>query len=141
MTQTGPVGMDDSLRQGLTGSRVLLFGADRNQTIQKRLQVVRCDVIRVTDRGRALDLAHRQRFDAAVLLSDGSLLDVAETVFNLRDLNRSMKVIILIERAKNSNRFLRQLIEHPIEGATILRRRELQQILHRLGHQKPGAGR
>jgi hypothetical protein len=133
--------MNDSIEHDLTGSRVLLFGADRNQTIEKRLQVIGCDVIAVTDRGRALDLAHHQRFTAAVLLSDGSLLDIAETVFNLRDLNRSMKVIILIERAKNSNRFLRQLIEHPIEGATIMTRRELQQILHRLGRQEPGAGR
>jgi len=133
--------MNESIEFGLTGSKILLFGADRNQTIEKRLHVVGCDVIQATDRNMALDLAHHQRFDAAVLLSDGSLLDVAETVFNLRDLNRSMKVIILLERANNSNRFLRQLIEHPIEGATIMTRRELQKILHRLGDQKPRAGR
>jgi len=133
--------MDISAAYDLTGSRIMLFGADHNQTIEKRLHAVGCDIFRATDRNMALDLAQHHRLDAAVLFSDGSLLDVAETVFNLRDLNRSMKVIILLGRAKNSNRFLRKLIEHPIEGATIMTRRELQHFVRRVGHQTPGIGK
>jgi len=39
----------------------------------------------------AIDHARREPWDAAVLVSTGSLVNVADTAFNLRDLNRSME--------------------------------------------------
>jgi DNA-binding response OmpR family regulator len=38
--------------------------------------------------------AQRELFDAAIIVSTGEEIDLAETVFNLRDINGSMQVII-----------------------------------------------
>jgi hypothetical protein len=52
-------------------------------------------------------------------------------IFSLRDLNRSMEIIILVDRpAKHTNRLLRQLVLHPIAGTQIMTRRQLQKALH-----------
>ena len=113
-----------------SAGKIMLIGTDHNQIIEKRLQATGCAVVRASGHEVALDIARHQLFDAAVLLSQGSLLNVTETVFNLRDLNQSMEIIILVQRrAKNSNRFLQQLLDHPIEGTNIMTRRQLQKQL------------
>jgi DNA-binding response OmpR family regulator len=110
--------------------KIILIGADRKQIVEKRFQAAGCEVVRATDHDVALDITRHQLFDTAVLLSQGSLLNTAETVINLRDRNRSMEIIILVERrVKNSNRFLQQLLHHPIEGTNIMTRRQLQKQL------------
>jgi hypothetical protein len=44
-----------------------------------------------------------------------------------------MEIIILVERrTKNSNRFLHQLLDHPIKGTNIMTRRQLQKQLRTL---------
>jgi hypothetical protein len=108
-------------------SKIMLVGADRRQILERRLAAAGCEVIKVKDGEAAIDFVRREWCDASVLIPAGSMINVAETIFNLRDLNRSMEIIVLIEsRAKNSNRFLRQLFEHPIAGTRILTRRQLQ---------------
>jgi hypothetical protein len=109
----------------------MLVGIDSKQVIEKRLQAAGCRVIKVADEETALDQVRREVFDKAVLVSKGSLINIAETIFNLRDLNRSMEIILLVNRVgKQPNRFLRQLVQHPIEGAQIMTRRQLQKLLH-----------
>lgn len=110
--------------------KIILIGVDRKQIVEKRFQAAGCEVVRAMDHDIALEVTRHQLFDTAVLLSQGSLLNAAETVFNLRDLNRSMEIIILVERrVKNSNRFLQQLLDHPIKGTNIMTRRQLQKQL------------
>ena len=112
-------------------AEILLIGADRKQIIEKRLQATGCHVMRSEDGSAALNLVRHHSFTVAVLLTRGSLLNAAETALNLRDLNRSLEVIVLIDRpAKDSNRYLRQLREHPIDGTKIMTRRQLQRYLH-----------
>ena len=66
-----------------------------------------------------------------VLISQGSLLNIAEMIFNLRDLNKSMEIIILVSGVSVMPAdCLRQLVEHPIEGTRIVTRRQLQKQLH-----------
>ena len=109
----------------------MLVGIDSKQVIEKRLQAAGCQVIKVADEETALDQVRHEVFDKAVMVSRGSLIDVVETIFNLRDLNGSMEIIIVVNRlGKQSNRFLRQLLEHPIEGMQIMTRRQLQKVLH-----------
>jgi len=58
------------------------------------------------------------------------LINVTETVFSLKDLCPTVKIIVLLPRGtKHSNRFLRQLLNHPIDGSEIMTRRELQKYL------------
>ena len=109
----------------------MLVGVDNKQILEKRLQAAGCQVIKVADQEAALDHARHEVFDKAVMVSRGSLINVAETIFNLRDFNRSMEIIILVDRLdKQTNRFLRRLLEHPIEGTQIMTRRQLQKVLH-----------
>jgi hypothetical protein len=109
----------------------MLVGSDPNQIIERRLQGAGCHVVRVNDSITAIDQARHEYFDVAVLVSSGPLINVAETIFNLRDINRSMEIIIVVERmGKDSSRFLRPLLQHPIERTRILTRRQLQKHLH-----------
>jgi hypothetical protein len=114
-----------------TGDKIMLVGIDNKQIVEKRLQAAGWRVLKVTDDEAALEHARHEIFDKAVMVSRGSLINVAETIFNLRDLNGSMEIIIVIDRlGKPNNRFLRQLLEHPIEGTRIMTRRQLQKLLH-----------
>jgi hypothetical protein len=123
--------------------KIMLIGADQKRILEKRFLETGCRVMAVKEWGAALDFARHEIFDGAVLVCQGSLINVAETVFNLKDLNRSIEIILLIESpSKRPKRLLRQLIEHPIEGTRILTRRELQRELHHvarpLAHESSG---
>ena len=50
----------------------------------------------------AVSHAQRELFDAAIIVSTGEEMDLAETVFNLGDINGSMQVIIVAERGTPS---------------------------------------
>ena len=108
----------------------MLVGFDRKQILERRLRAAGARVTPVRDGAAALDHARHELFDAAVLVSKGSITNVAEMVFNLRDLNRSMTIVILVDRmGRQTHRFLRQLLEHPIQGTRIVTRRQLQKQL------------
>lgn len=125
-----------------SGRKVMLLGVDRKQIVEKRYQAAGCQVVRAIDTAAALDLARRQPFDTAVVLIHGSFLNIAEAVFNLRDLNPSLEIIVLVDRrANNSNRFFRQLLDHPIEGTRIMTRRQLQKQLQGVSSIVDGAER
>lgn len=120
-------------------AKIILIGRDHIQTVEKRFQAAGCDVVLARDGAAALEIARHRLFDVAVLSAKGSLINTAEIVFNLRDLNQSMEIIILVQRvAKNSNRFLQQLLDHPIEGTNIMTRRELQKRLRASNEQRKG---
>jgi len=111
--------------------RIMLVGSDHKHILEKRFQAAGCQVVKVNDHGAAFDHVRREVFDITVLVSQGSLINVTETIFNLRDLSKSMEIIIIVDRlGKQSSRFLRQLLEHPIEGTRIVTRRQLQKQLH-----------
>ena len=109
----------------------MLVGIDNNHVLEKRLQAAGCQVVKVTDEEAALDHVRHEIFDKAVMVSTGSLMNTAEMIFSLRDLNRSIEIIILVDRpGKHTNRLLRQLLLHPIAGTQIMTRRQLQRALH-----------
>ena len=123
-------------------AKIILIGRDHNQTVEKRFQAAGCEVARAPDGAGALEIARHRLFDMAILSAKGSLINTAEIVFNLRDLNQSMEIIILVERgAKSPNRFLRQLLDHPIEGTDIMTRRQLQKELRASDELRKGARR
>jgi len=110
--------------------KMILVGFDHSQILERRFKAAGYEVLTVRDGMAAIDHARREPWDAAVLVSTGSLVNVADTAFNLRDLNRSIEIIILVNRlCPRSNRFLRPLLEHPIERTRVLTRRQLQREL------------
>jgi hypothetical protein len=122
-------------------AKIMLVGSDHKQILEKRLKAAGCQVLKVNDNKAAIDHARHECLDTTVLVSSGSLINVAETIFNLRDLNGSMEIIILVDGlGRHSNRFLRQLIEHPISGTRILTRRQLQRLLHTSTPSSPPGG-
>ena len=118
--------------------KIMLIGGDDNKILERRLRAAGRQVIKVTDNKAAFDHARHEIFDLTVLVSRGSLINVAETIFNLRDLNKSMEIIVLVDRlGKHANRWLRQMIEHPIERTRILTRRQLRNELYGSGPPAP----
>lgn len=114
-----------------TGRKILLVGPDDKQILERRFRRAGCLVVGVSDNAAAIDRARHEMVSTAVLISRGSLINVAEAVFNLRDLNPSMEIIVLVDRlGKQSNRYLRQMLEHPIKSTQILTRRQLQMRLN-----------
>ena len=111
--------------------RVLLFGNDQKNLLERRLRAAGWEVVRANDHESALHHARHEPFNLIVLVSAGSLINVTEAIFNLRDVNESIEIIVLIDRPlKPGTRFLRQLLQYPIEGTRIVTRRQLQQQLH-----------
>ena len=121
--------------------KIMLVGFDNNRILEKRFLAAGCLVVATTDSEAAIQYARHEIFRTTVLISRGSLINVAETVFNLRDLNPAMEILVLVDRlGKQTNRFLRQLLEHPIKGMQILTRRQLQKRLHPVAQPAAPAG-
>jgi CheY-like chemotaxis protein len=115
-------------------ARILLVGADGDEKLQRYFRAAGCVVVSANGNQEALERARHERFDCAVLISKDSLITVTETIFNLRDVNRSIEIIVIVDARRSSNdRFLRQLIGHPISGTRIMTRRELWEQLQATG--------
>jgi ActR/RegA family two-component response regulator len=110
--------------------KIMLIGVDPHHVQERRFRAAGYEVVCAPNRESGLDFARHHRLDGAVILSHGSLLNVAEIIFNLRDLCSAIKIIILLPYgAKTTGRFVRQLLNHPIQGSEIMTRRQLQKQL------------
>lgn len=119
-------------KETLNVGKVILVGSEDETVLEKRLRAAGCEVVTVKDGKTAFERARRESFDGAVLVSRGSLINVTETIFNLRDINPSMEIIVVLDRGgKKPNRYLRQLLNHPIAGMEVLTRHQLQDRLKR----------
>ncbi|HEY1234359.1 MAG TPA: hypothetical protein VGH22_13365 [Candidatus Binatia bacterium] len=108
--------------------KMMLVGLDQSHILEKRLKAAGYEVFTVSDGLTAIEHVRREPLDFAVLVSSGSLVNVADTAFNLRDLNRLMEIIILVNRLRpRSSRFLRPLLE---QRTRVLTRRQLQKELN-----------
>ena len=108
----------------------MLIGVDPHHVQERRFRAAGYEVVCAPNRESALDFARHHRLDGAVILSQSSLLNVAEIIFNLKDLFPAIKIIILLQHgAKTTSCFVRQLLNHPIQGSEIMTRRQLQKQL------------
>ncbi len=102
--------------------KIMLVGSGRHREVEKWLAAAGCRVVRVPDGKTAVSRVEREIFDAAVLLSTGDEMDLAETVFNLSDLGSSMEIIIVSDGFTSNERGLdtREIVARSIPNAKIL---------------------
>ena len=68
------------------------------EEVEKCLRSTGGEIVRVNDGEAAITQAQRTTFNLAVLVSTGKSMDLAETVFNLRDISASMRIVIIDAR-------------------------------------------
>jgi DNA-binding response OmpR family regulator len=78
---------------------ILLVCAGRSSAVENRLTSLNCRITKAADGASALSLTRRHSFDAAVLISTGSEMDITETALNLRDVSSLMPIFVVVDRA------------------------------------------
>ena len=92
-----------------------------------------CRVLGVTKVGEgtaAIERAKHELLNAAVLISTGKEMDLAETVLNLRDVNPGVEIIIIADSQHAEERDTQAAaIVRALPGTTLLRINELERYL------------
>ena len=75
--------------------KILLVGSYGRMDVEDELVRTGCCVVKTDGRAAAVVCAKHDSFSAAVLVSTGREMDMAETASNLSDIRPSMEIIIL----------------------------------------------
>jgi len=125
--------------------KIMLVCSEACDEVGKCLLDAGCWVIKLSSGQAAVSRAQRENFDAAVLVSTGKVMDLAETVLNLRDLNESMQIVVVAEQGTTKNNsFAKALLAHPFPGIQLLTVAQLASQLTPLrssGRQNKNKGR
>ena len=89
--------------------KTLLVCAESCDAVEKCLTSGGCVVTKVRNGDRALRQMRQEIFDTAVVVSTGQEMDLAETVFNLRDIRNSMEIVIVTDCADASGSVIRKI--------------------------------
>ena len=83
--------------------KIMLVSSKPSQDVEKCLRTAGGEIVTVNDGEAAIIQAQHASFNLAVLVSTGQTMDLAETVFNLRDISSSMPILIVKERSKDQD--------------------------------------
>jgi hypothetical protein len=107
--------------------KIMLVCSETCDEVEKCLLSSGCWVVKLNSGEAAINRAQRENFDLAVLVSTGKAMDLAETVLNLRDVNESMQIVVVMERDTMRNDFFRKtLVAHPVPGTRLLTAAQLE---------------
>jgi CheY-like chemotaxis protein len=76
--------------------KVLLVCSRGCAGVEENLRHAGYRVIKVADGTAAIERAKHEPLNAAVLISTGTQMDVAETALNLKDINSTVEIIIVV---------------------------------------------
>jgi len=108
---------------------ILLVCCGRSDQVETRLRAAGCAVTRVADGRAAVSSTKRYAFDAAVLISTGSEMDVTETALNLRDVSPLMPILIANETVSGRKRLSMTRLAEVIPKTIALPIKELTNYL------------
>lgn len=75
--------------------KVMVVCSDLSEVVKAHLDLDSWLVIWAHDAKTAIIKVRRERFDLVVLISTGQEMDITETLFNLRDIRRSMPIAVV----------------------------------------------
>ena len=108
----------------------MLVCSEAYEEVEKCLLAAGCKVVKVGDGQAAVSRAQRELFDAAVVVSTGKTMDLVETVFNLRDINGSMQIIIVADRGDiNQSAIVKEIVARLTPNTQALTIAELENQL------------
>ncbi len=105
----------------------MVIGSKIPQPLNAIFQAATSRVTNVPDGKMAVARAQHEMFDAAILISTGEEMDLAETVFNLRDISDSMELIILSDQTNTINSAVpKETLAGFVSNATVMTTQELK---------------
>jgi hypothetical protein len=83
--------------------KMMVVCSDFHEDLESHLVWEGWIVIWVYDAKTAIAKARRERLNLTVLISTGKEMDVTETLLNLRDIRRSMPIVVVAEAGGNED--------------------------------------
>ena len=101
--------------------KMMVVCSESGDDLETRLICDGWNIIRAYDALAAIANAQRESFDLTVLVSTGTEMDITETLFNLRDIRRSMPIVVVTDTRDDKANFpLQDLV--PLSHTKILPR-------------------
>ncbi len=88
--------------------KMMVVCSDIHDDLESHLVWEGWNVIWVYDAKAAIAKARRESFNLTMLISTGKEMDVTETLLNLRDIRRSMPIVVVTETGDGHEDFSRQ---------------------------------
>ena len=111
--------------------KILVIGSKIPQPLNDVFHAATSRVINVPDGKMAVSRAQHEMFDTAVLISTGEEMDLAETVFNLRDVSGSTELIIMSDQIDTTKSAIpKEGLAELVSNATVMTMQELKKHLN-----------